>query len=103
HTPASPGDLHPFPTRRSFDLRYLSYFADFVLLGSFLGIGLGILQARRRVDLQTFFPPALAVLVWVVATFKLQLTINTSQEVFFRSEEHTSELQSLAYLVCRLL
>src|SRR2546425_8130851 len=23
--------------------------------------------------------------------------------VFFRSEEHTSELQSLAYLVCRLL
>src|SRR2546425_2732695 len=24
-------------------------------------------------------------------------------EVYFRSEEHTSELQSLAYLVCRLL
>src|SRR5205823_13125544 len=25
------------------------------------------------------------------------------QELFVRSEEHTSELQSLAYLVCRLL
>src|SRR2546425_9653528 len=24
-------------------------------------------------------------------------------EVYYRSEEHTSELQSLAYLVCRLL
>src|SRR2546425_9371404 len=26
-----------------------------------------------------------------------------SIEIFLRSEEHTSELQSLAYLVCRLL
>src|SRR5687767_15420506 len=25
------------------------------------------------------------------------------RDLFFRSEEHTSELQSLAYLVCRLL
>src|SRR5437588_1058691 len=63
-------------------IRYLGYFTNFVLLGSFLGIGLGIVQARRRLDLQTFFPVALAVLVWVVSTFKLQLTINTSQEVF---------------------
>src|SRR5436309_2998490 len=65
-------------------IRYLGYFTNFVLLGSFLGIGLGILQARRRLDLHTFFPLALAVLVWVVSTFKLQLTINTSQEVFFQ-------------------
>jgi len=28
---------------------------------------------------------------------------NPQQYIFFRSEEHTSELQSLAYLVCRLL
>src|SRR5205823_10339210 len=28
---------------------------------------------------------------------------NLSQGMFLRSEEHTSELQSLAYLVCRLL
>ncbi|HKC73858.1 MAG TPA: spermidine synthase, partial [Chloroflexota bacterium] len=65
-------------------IRYLGYFTNFVLLGSFLGIGLGILQARRRLDLQTFFPLVLAVLVWVVSTFKLQLTINSSQEVFFQ-------------------
>src|SRR2546425_10540044 len=32
-----------------------------------------------------------SLLLWVVAMI-----------VFFRSEEHTSELQSLAYLVCRL-
>src|SRR5256886_6027942 len=63
-------------------IRYLGYFTNFVLLGSFLGIGLGILQARRRLDLHTFFPLALAVLVWVVSTFKLQLIVNSSQEVF---------------------
>ena len=64
-------------------IRYLGYFTNFVLLGSFLGIGLGILQARRRGDLLTLFPAALAVLVAVVSTFKLQLLVNSSQEVFF--------------------
>ena len=29
--------------------------------------------------------------------------VRTGETVFDRSEEHTSELQSLAYLVCRLL
>src|SRR5687767_15765692 len=32
----------------------------------------------------------------------MQLPHPTSGSVKFRSEEHTSELQSLAYLVCRL-
>ena len=30
---------------------YLSYFSNFILLGSFLGIGIGFLRARARVDL----------------------------------------------------
>src|SRR2546423_11203018 len=30
-------------------------------------------------------------------------TQDLSQDIRYRSEEHTSELQSLAYLVCRLL
>lgn len=64
-------------------IRYLGYFTNFVLLGSFLGIGLGILQARRRLDLQIFFPTALAVLVAAVSIFKLELVVNSSQEVFF--------------------
>ncbi len=52
-------------------IRYLGYFTNFVLLGSFLGIGLGMLYARRRFDLVTVFPAALAALVAVVSTFKL--------------------------------
>src|SRR2546425_2116279 len=35
---------------------------------------------------------------WKVAAY-----VRVSQRVTARSEEHTSELQSLAYLVCRLL
>ncbi len=65
-------------------IRYLGYFTNFVLLASFLGIGLGILQARRRADLQSLFPAALAVLVAIVATFKLQLNVDSGQEVFFK-------------------
>src|SRR5687767_15479773 len=34
---------------------------------------------------------------------KQEITISGSQLPIRRSEEHTSELQSLAYLVCRLL
>ena len=30
---------------------YLSYFSNFVLLGSFLGIGIGFLRGRARTDL----------------------------------------------------
>src|SRR3712207_1037956 len=40
-------------------------------------------------------PPALAALLWVV--------VATAFSFVFRSEEHTSELQSRQYLVCRLL
>jgi len=65
-------------------VRYLGYFTNFVLLASFLGIGLGILQARRGLALQTFFPVALAILVAIVATFKLQLNASSTQEVFFK-------------------
>src|SRR5713101_2771334 len=35
-------------------VRYLSYFTNFLLLASFLGIGLGMLSARRE---RFWFPP----------------------------------------------
>src|SRR2546425_4703054 len=36
-------------------------------------------------------------------SFRSRLWVCRAQPVIGRSEEHTSELQSLAYLVCRLL
>ena len=35
---------------------YLSYFSNFVLLGSFLGIGLGFLRSRKGPDLFMWAP-----------------------------------------------
>src|SRR5579884_2417611 len=72
-------------------VRALGFFTNFVLLGSFLGIGLGILHARRRVDLVVFFPVTLAVLVGVVTLFKIQLSISSPQEVFYGVVVHGSE------------
>ncbi len=73
-------------------VRALGFFTNFVLLGSFLGIGLGILQARRRVDLVTLFPVSLAVLVGVITTFKIQLSVSTSpNDTFYGVVTHGSD------------
>src|SRR5205823_12397353 len=70
-----PRDLHSFPTRRSSDLSALRLFPP----------GLEVALDLARVLLQVLRVDREPVLRAV------------------RSEEHTSELQSLAYLVCRLL
>src|SRR5438093_9052036 len=70
-----PRDLHSFPTRRSSDL---------VQQGRFFGSAMGAQrggETRRQ-----------------IATGPAQ-----ANEGWGRSEEHTSELQSLTNLVCRLL
>src|SRR5205823_13412729 len=58
-------------------------------------------MARLNVsyDLLTYEGDILRLHFWALA-FDI---LKKSGAVFLRSEEHTSELQSLAYLVCRLL
>jgi spermidine synthase len=55
------------------NLVYLSYFSNFVLLGSFLGIGVGFLRARSRVNLFPWAPVALALLVVFVLRFPVEI------------------------------
>src|SRR5512132_2169198 len=45
---------------------YLSYFSNFVLLGSFLGIGLGFLRGHKKPDLFAYAPVTLAVFIGLV-------------------------------------
>ena len=52
---------------------YLSYFSNFVLLGSFLGIGVGFLRAKARVDLFPYAPVALAFFVALVIIFPVEI------------------------------
>src|SRR5205823_11798413 len=71
--------LHSFPTRRSSDLVAERFFDGVQLPGALPIVG------------------ATAVLIGAALVASLMPAARA------RSEEHTSELQSLAYLVCRLL
>src|SRR2546425_11293788 len=73
------------PTFRIVAAYTVVHFAVFALLGVAMAAAIGTLRLPPRL--------LLAVPFGLVA----------QELVFYRSEEHTSELQSLAYLVCRLL
>ena len=69
---------------------YLSYFSNFVLLGSFLGIGIGFLRARYKVNLFPWAPAGLALLVLFVLVFPVSVNRSGNQLLFFTSLLHTT-------------
>lgn len=62
---------------------HLSYFSNFVLLGSFLGIGLGFLRSARTERAPWYFPPALALLVVLVLLVPVGIDRTGSDLIFF--------------------
>jgi len=62
---------------------YLSYFSNFVLLASFLGIGLGFLRANAARDLFGFAPIALTALVAFVRVFPVEIDRSGTELIFF--------------------
>src|SRR3989442_237786 len=62
---------------------YLSYDSNFILLASFLGIGLGFLRANTGRDLFRFAPIALAVLVGFVRLFPVEIDRSGTELIFF--------------------
>src|SRR5262249_57667329 len=94
YSSAAPRSLHSFPTRRSSDLTSHDVVARVRK----------ILKTRRVGHTGTLDPFATGVLVVCVnrATRLAQFLTRDDKE-YIRSEEHTSELQSLTNLVCRLL
>jgi hypothetical protein len=62
---------------------YLSYFSNFVLLGSFLGIGVGFLRARKGPDLFRWSPMLLAYFVGLIKAFPVQIDRSGSDLIFF--------------------
>src|SRR3954465_2905670 len=55
-------------------IRLLSYFSNFILLASFLGIGLGCLLAPARVRLFTWVPLLQAIVIGAVNYFQLEVS-----------------------------
>jgi SAM-dependent methyltransferase len=68
---------------------YLSYFSNFVLLGSFLGIGIGFLRSRKPTRLFRFAPLALALLVFLVLRFPVSVDRTGSQLIYFGAFRRT--------------
>lgn len=62
---------------------YLSYFSNFVLLGSFLGIGIGFLRARAEPNLFPWAGVLLTFLVGFVLAFPVTVDRSGSQLIFF--------------------
>ncbi len=65
------------------DVIYLSYFSNFVLLGSFLGIGVGFLRADARSDLFALVPALLTVLVAFVLFFPVTVACGGGGQIIF--------------------
>src|SRR5205823_14530429 len=92
-------DLHSFPTRRSSDLGTTittSASAQNV-------VGLVDPETRDQAYLTVYFPGTTDPQTATPVNLQPGVTASNVDFTVSRSEEHTSELQSLAYLVCRLL
>ncbi len=64
---------------------HLGYFSNFVLLGSFLGVGLGFLRWNPTRGRPYYFPVALATLVLLVSAFPVTVNRGSGDVVFFTS------------------
>ena len=62
---------------------HLSYFSNFVLLGSFLGIGIGFLISRKTWSVLPWTAPLLAVLVVVTLVFPVSIQREGSDLIYF--------------------
>jgi hypothetical protein len=67
---------------------YLSYFANFILLGSFLGIGIAFLRARKKPDLFRLSPIVLALFLGLVIGFPATIDRTGGNLVYFGVQTH---------------
>jgi spermidine synthase len=66
-------------------VRLLSFFSNFILLASFLGIGLGCLLAKSRYRLFPLFPAILAATMVGVWAFRIEVSVQASGAIYFSS------------------
>jgi hypothetical protein len=71
-------------------VRFLSYFNNFVLMASFLGIGLGMLTARRPRFWFPPFPLMVLLLVLIVLWNKFDLRISSTEVLYYGAGETQS-------------
>src|SRR5579859_3942305 len=71
---------------------YVGFFSNYILMASFLGIGLGILLGRALHPTASPFPALLAVVVGVILHEKLEVQFKAANEIFFGlAESHAAD------------
>jgi SAM-dependent methyltransferase len=66
------------------EVRFIGFFSNFLLMASFLGIGIGILLGRRRnLDTIAIFPILLLIVVWLITSYELNIQVDSIDEIFF--------------------
>src|SRR5215467_6358167 len=69
-------------------VRFLSYFTNFILLASFLGLGVGILSARRKLPLgPKTFPMFFLLAAILIAVTKFELHIGSAGVLYYGAGE----------------
>jgi Spermine/spermidine synthase domain len=66
-------------------VRLLAYFSNFILLASFLGIGLGCLLAASRRRLIDWFPGLLLAVIVAVDRLRLEVAVPSTSSLYFTS------------------
>lgn len=75
------------------NIRLLSFFSNFILLASFLGIGLGCLLAQSRTRLFGWFPFVLLGIVAGALYFRIEVNVVASGAIYFTSGTNEDVLQ----------
>jgi hypothetical protein len=66
-------------------IRLLAYFSNFILLASFLGIGIGCLLAKRRRNLFVWFPLIQFAVILAVDRLRLEVALPSTSTIYFTS------------------
>jgi spermidine synthase len=66
-------------------VRLLAYFSNFILLASFLGIGIGCLLAQRRKNLIVWFPLIQFSVILAVDLLRLEVALPSTSTIYFSS------------------
>jgi hypothetical protein len=66
-------------------VRLLAYFSNFILLASFLGIGIGCLLAARRRNLFVWFPLIQLAVIVAVDRLRLEVALPSTSTIYFSS------------------
>ncbi|HKB09396.1 MAG TPA: hypothetical protein VKD69_02040, partial [Vicinamibacterales bacterium] len=66
-------------------IRLLAYFSNFILLASFLGIGIGCLLDARRSNLIGWFPLMQFLVIIAVDRLRLEIALPSTSTIYFSS------------------